>query len=42
MSDKRPPQPHHNRRRLLQAGSLVLLLGAQQIARGAGIVAVRV
>lgn len=42
MSDPRPPQPHHSRRRLLQAGSLVLLLGAQQIARGASIVAVRV
>ncbi|HQQ70614.1 MAG TPA: N-acetylmuramoyl-L-alanine amidase [Alicycliphilus sp.] len=42
MSDQRPPYPHHSRRRLLQAGSLVLLLGAQQIARGAGIVAVRV
>ncbi len=43
MSAALPPQPpHHGRRRLLQAGSLVLLLGAQQIARGAGIVAVRV
>ena len=42
MSDERPPRPHHSRRRLLQAGSLVLLLGAQQIARGASIVAVRV
>ena len=31
-----------NRRRLLQGGSLVLLLGAQHIARGAEIVAVRV
>ena len=31
-----------NRRDLLQAGSVVLLLGAHQIARGAGIVAVRV
>jgi N-acetylmuramoyl-L-alanine amidase len=30
------------RRDLLQGGTLVLLLGAQQIARGAGIVAVRV
>ncbi|HAU58615.1 MAG TPA: N-acetylmuramoyl-L-alanine amidase, partial [Comamonadaceae bacterium] len=30
------------RRALLQAGSLVLLLGTQQIARGATIVAVRV
>jgi len=34
-----PPFP---RRTLLQAGSLVLLLGVQQIARGATIVAVRV
>ena len=42
MSDQRPHPPHHSRRRLLQAGSLVLLLGAQQIARGASIVAVRV
>ncbi|WOO32206.1 N-acetylmuramoyl-L-alanine amidase [Diaphorobacter limosus] len=42
MSDERLPRPHHSRRRLLQAGSLVLLLGAQQIARGASIVAVRV
>jgi N-acetylmuramoyl-L-alanine amidase len=42
MSDERPPRPHHSRRLLLQAGSLVLLLGAQQIARGASIVAVRV
>lgn len=30
------------RRRLLQAGSLVLLLGAQEIARGASVVAVRI
>jgi N-acetylmuramoyl-L-alanine amidase len=30
------------RRRLLQAGSLVLLLGAQHLARGAGVVAVRI
>lgn len=30
------------RRRLLQSGAVVLLLGAQQLARGAGIVAVRV
>ncbi len=43
------PPPLHNahpapptRRTLLQAGSLVLLLGTQQIARGATIVAVRV
>ncbi len=36
-------RPGASRRKLLmQAGSLVLLLGAQQIARGAGIVAVRV
>ena len=42
MSDQRPHPPHHSRRRLLQAGSRVLLLGAQQIARGASIVAVRV
>jgi len=33
---------HQTRRTLLQAGTLVLLLGAQQIARGAGILAVRV
>jgi N-acetylmuramoyl-L-alanine amidase len=31
-----------NRRTLLQAGSLVLLLGTQQIARGANVVAVRI
>ncbi|MFW5332486.1 N-acetylmuramoyl-L-alanine amidase [Hydrogenophaga sp. ZJX-1] len=31
-----------NRRALLQAGSLVLLLGTQQIARGASVVAVRI
>ena len=31
-----------SRRQLLQGGSLVLLLGAQHIARGAEIVAVRV
>ena len=37
----RPPQPIH-RRQLLQAGSLVLLLGTQHLARGASIVAVRV
>ncbi|RYF25122.1 MAG: N-acetylmuramoyl-L-alanine amidase [Comamonadaceae bacterium] len=35
-----PKRP--SRRTLLQAGTLVLLLGAQQIARGAGILAVRV
>ncbi len=34
--------PGPSRRGLLQAGTLVLLLGASQIARGAGIVAVRV
>ena len=39
----RPPLPPTlARRQLLQAGSLVLLLGAAQLARGAGIVAVRV
>ncbi len=36
------PLPGASRRAVLRAGSLVLLLGAQQIARGAGIVAVRV
>ena len=36
------PSPAPTRRTLLQAGSLVLLLGAQQIARGATILAVRV
>ncbi|MDT0138865.1 N-acetylmuramoyl-L-alanine amidase [Acidovorax sp. PRC11] len=34
--------PGPSRRGLLQAGTLVLLLGASQIARGAGIMAVRV
>lgn len=34
-----PPQP--GRRRLLQAGTLALLLGTQQIARGAQVLAVR-
>ncbi len=39
----RPAMPSvPSRRTVLQAGSLVLLLGAQQIARGATIVAVRV
>ena len=38
----RPAAPLPSRRALLQAGSLVLLLGTQQIARGATIVAVRV
>lgn len=46
MSDEQPSRPatsaHLSRRNLLQAGSLVLLLGTQQIARGATIVAVRV
>lgn len=42
MSDAPPPRSRSTRRSLLQAGSLVLLLGAQQIARGAAIVAVRV
>ena len=37
-----PFTPRWPRRTLLQAGSLVLLLGVQQIARGATIVAVRV
>ena len=36
-----PTRPIH-RRQLLQAGSLVLLLGTQHLARGASIVAVRV
>lgn len=36
------PSPGPSRRALLQAGSLVLLLGTQQIARGATILAVRV
>ncbi|SDM19612.1 N-acetylmuramoyl-L-alanine amidase [Oryzisolibacter propanilivorax] len=35
-------QPAASRRAVLRAGSIVLLLGAQQIARGASIVAVRV
>lgn len=46
MSDDTPNRPASStpltRRNLLQAGSLVLLLGTQQIARGASIVAVRV
>ena len=37
-----PPDWRPSRRALLQSGSLVLLLGGAQIARGAGIVAVRV
>ncbi|RZJ06607.1 MAG: AMIN domain-containing protein, partial [Acidovorax sp.] len=40
MSDNAPKAP--SRRAVLQAGSLVLLLGTQQIARGATILAVRV
>ena len=46
MSDDTPNRPAISnalsRRHLLQAGSLVLLLGSQQIARGATIMAVRV
>ena len=47
MNEPAPPDrpaaaPLPSRRALLQAGSLVLLLGTQQIARGASIVAVRV
>lgn len=49
MNEAAPPSPASTfsktdpaRRTLLRAGTLVLLLGAQQIARGAGIVAVRV
>ncbi len=43
-ADAHPDRPSYapNRRSLLQAGSLVLLLGTQQIARGATILAVRV
>jgi len=37
-----PPSSALNRRSLLRAGSLVLLLGAHQIARGANVVAVRI
>ena len=39
---RRPARPLPSRRALLQAGGLVLLLGAQEIAWGATIVAVRV
>ena len=39
---KAKPQEPLNRRQLLQAGSLVLLIGAHQIARGASVVAVRI
>ena len=44
MNDESPTDKasHSSRRALLKAGTLVLLLGAQQIARGASIVAVRV
>ena len=43
-ADAHPARPPRSpsRRSLLQAGSLVLLLGTQQIARGASILAVRV
>lgn len=41
MPENLSPSPLH-RRTLLQAGSLALLLGTQQIARGASIVAVRI
>ena len=43
-ADAHPARPPRSpsRRNLLQAGSLVLLLGTQQIARGASIMAVRV
>ncbi|MDO8904495.1 N-acetylmuramoyl-L-alanine amidase [Hydrogenophaga sp.] len=37
-----PPTAALNRRSLLRAGTLVLLLGVQQIARGANVVAVRI
>jgi N-acetylmuramoyl-L-alanine amidase len=37
-----PPASTLNRRSLLRAGSLVLLLGVQEIARGANVVAVRI
>ncbi|MFO1181603.1 N-acetylmuramoyl-L-alanine amidase [Ottowia sp.] len=37
-----PAPPSPERRRLLKTGSLVLLIGAHQIAHGAGIVAVRI
>jgi N-acetylmuramoyl-L-alanine amidase len=39
---KKRPQSHASRRTLLKAGSLVLLLGLQEIARGATIMTVRV
>ena len=42
MKSHRPLNPSLNRRHLLQTGSLILLLGAQHIARGASVVAVRI
>ena len=45
MNDESPTENKASapsRRQVLKAGTLVLLLGAQQIARGASIVAVRV
>jgi len=43
MTSPLPPAPSSpERRRLLKTGSLVLLIGAHQIAHGAGIVAVRI
>ena len=42
MKNKKPPAVGLSRRHALQMGSVVLLLGAQHIARGATIVAVRV
>ena len=42
MKNKKSPGPGLSRRHALQMGSVVLLLGAQHIARGATIVAVRV
>ena len=42
MMSPRLPLPSPERRRLLKTGSLVLLIGAHQIAHGAGIVAVRI
>ena len=42
MKPKKSPAPGVSRRHALQMGSVVLLLGAQHIARGATIVAVRV
>lgn len=42
MKPSRAPNAALTRRRLLQAGTVVLLLGAQEIARGASVVAVRI